>query len=105
MQKTLTKSVACVQAKPSAHNVAEDLLAVAASCGVKDQLFEKVRIDDRTLCYGLFGDEDTLLSAETRPVFEQHYPGMSRTFPGGHRLNADTVAHVLLPFIHSLNVI
>ncbi len=67
--------------------------------------FDGVTDDDRTLCHGLFGEEDTLLSAETRPVFEQHYPGMSRTFPGGHRLNADTVAHVLLPFIHSLNVI
>ena len=67
--------------------------------------FDGVTDDDRTLCYGLFGDEDTLLAAETRPVFDQHYPGMSRTFSGGHRLNADAVAHVLLPFIHSLNVI
>ena len=67
--------------------------------------FDGVTDDDRTLCYGLFGDEDTLLSAETRPVFEQHYPGMSRTFAGGHRLNADAVARVLLPFIKSLNVI
>ena len=67
--------------------------------------FDGVTDDDRTLCHGLFGEEDTLLSAETRPVFEQHYPGMSRTFPGGHRLNADAVTHVLLPFIRSLNVI
>ena len=72
---------------------------------MEEHQFDGVTDDDRALCYGLFGEEDTLLSPETRPVFEQHHPGMSRTFPGGHRLNAETVAHVLLPFIHSLNVI
>ena len=72
---------------------------------MEEHQFDGVTDDDRTLCHGLFGEEDTLLSAETRPVFEQHYPGMSRTFPGGHRLNAEAVTHVLLPFIRSLNVI
>lgn len=37
--------------------------------------------------------------------FEQHYPGMSHTFPGGHRMNAHVVTHTLLPYIRSLNVI
>ena len=67
--------------------------------------FEGVTDDDRTLCHGLFGDEDNLLDPQTRPVCEQHYPGMAHTFPGGHRMNAEVVARVLLPYIKSLNVI
>ena len=67
--------------------------------------FEGVTDDDRMLCHGLFGDEDTLLAPQTRSVFEQHYPGMSHAFPGGHRMNDQVVAHVLLPYIKSLNVI
>ena len=67
--------------------------------------FEGVTDDDRTLCHGLFGDEDTLLAAQTRPVFEQHYPGMAHVFPGGHRMNAQVVTHVLLPYIKSRSVI
>ena len=65
--------------------------------------FDGVTDDDRTLCHGLFGDEDTTIAAElTRPLFEQHYPGMSQVFPGGHRLNAHVVTHTLLPFIRDL---
>ena len=72
---------------------------------VEAHQFDGVTDDDRTLCHGLFGDEDTVLSAQTRPLFESHYPGMSRTFPGGHRLNSQIVAKTLLPFIRSLGVI
>ena len=67
--------------------------------------FEGLTDDDRTLCHGLFGDEDNLLDPQTRPVFEQHYPGMAHAFPGGHRMNAEVVARVLLPYIKSLNII
>ena len=42
---------------------------------------------------------------EARPIFEQHYPGMAHVFPGGHRMNAQVVAHTLLPYIKSLNII
>ena len=52
-----------------------------------------------------YGDEDTLLSEQTRPVFEQHYPGMSHAFPGGHRMNDYIVTHTLLPYIRGLNII
>ena len=72
---------------------------------VEAHQFDDVTDDDRKLCHGLFGDEDTLLSALTMPTFEQHYPGMSHTFPGGHRMNAHVVTHTLLPYIRSLNVI
>ena len=73
---------------------------------VEARQFDGVTDDDRTLCHGLFGDkDDTVLASQTRPVFEEHYPGMSRVFPGGHRLNADVVTHTLLPFIRELGVL
>ena len=67
--------------------------------------FDGVIDEDRALCHGLFGDEDdTILASETRPVFEQHYPGMSHVFSGGHRMNAHVVVHTLVPYIRSLNI-
>ena len=67
--------------------------------------FDGVTDADRALCHGLFGDEDdTVLASETRPLFERHYPGMSSSFPGGHRLNAHVVLHTLLPYIRGLNL-
>lgn len=67
--------------------------------------FDGIAADDRSLCHGLFGDEDdTVLASETRPVFEQHYPGMSHVFHGGHRMNAHVVVHTLLPFIKGLGL-
>ena len=67
--------------------------------------FEGITDDDRALCHGLFGDEDgTVLAAETRPMFERHYPGMSHLFHGGHRMNAHVVMHTLLPYIRNLNL-
>ena len=68
--------------------------------------FDGVTDEDRALCHGLFGDEDdTVLASETRPVFESHYPGMSRMFHGGHRMNAEVVCHVLIPFIRGNGLI
>ena len=66
--------------------------------------FDGITDDDRSLCHGLFGDEDEM-APEVRPIFEAHYPGMAHGFQGGHRMNAQIVAHVLLPYIKSLNVI
>ena len=72
---------------------------------VEARQFDGVTDDDRMLCHGLFGDEDELVGPESRAAFELHYPGMARTFPGGHRMNADVVARTLLPFIRSLGVL
>lgn len=67
--------------------------------------FDGVTDDDRTLCHGLFGNaDDTVSAAETRPVFERYYPGMSRVFEGGHRLNDHVVTQTLLPFIRELGL-
>ena len=65
--------------------------------------FDDITDDDRSLCHGLFGDEDEMMP-EVRPIFEQHYPGMSHVFAGGHRMNADVVTRTLLPYIRSLNI-
>ena len=67
--------------------------------------FDGVTDDDRTLCHGLFGDADELVGPESKAAFELHYPGMARSFPGGHRMNAQVVPQTLLPYIRSLNVI
>jgi len=67
--------------------------------------FDGATDDDRTLCHGLFGTEDDVISAETRPVFDRLYPGMAHEFTGGHRLNAEVVEHALLPYIRSMHLI
>ena len=63
--------------------------------------FDGIDDADRTLCHGLFGDEDEMMP-EVRPIFEQHYPGMAHVFQGGHRMNAQVVTRVLLPYIRTI---
>ena len=60
--------------------------------------FEGVCDEDRLLCHGLFGTQDSLLRADNRVLFERHYPGLRRMFEGGHRMNDDVVKNVLLPW-------
>ena len=72
---------------------------------LESRQFDGITDDDRTLCHGLFGDEDTLVGPESRAAFEQHYPGMAHSFHGGHQLNAEAVSHALLPYIRSLNML
>ena len=65
--------------------------------------FDGITDDDRALCHGLFGSQDDIAPGN-RPIFEQHYPGMSREFEGGHRLNDDLVKGVLIPLIHEIGL-
>lgn len=65
--------------------------------------FEGIDEVDTIFCHGLFGDQDEF-SAPWREEFEKHYPGMSQVFHGGHRLNADLVHHMLIPYIRELHV-
>lgn len=67
------------------------------------QQFDGIDEVDRIFCHGLFGDEDDI-GLSWIGEFEKHYPGMARKFHGGHRMNAEIVHHVLVPFIRSLNV-
>lgn len=72
---------------------------------LESRQFDGIDDDDRMLCHGLFGDADTLVGPESREAFEQHYPGMAQSFPGGHQLNSEVLANTLIPCIRSLNVI
>ena len=63
--------------------------------------FDGITDEDRALCHGLFGDEDTIVR-DARPLFERYYPGMARVFPGGHQMNAEIVTHTLLPFVKEI---
>lgn len=63
--------------------------------------FQGIDEVDRIFCHGLFGDEDEI-GLPWREEFERHYPGMTQLFHGGHRMNAEVVRHVLIPFIRTL---
>ena len=71
---------------------------------MEEHQFDGIDEVDRLFCHGLFGDADEF-AGETRPIFEQYYPGMSQTFEGGHRMNAELVHKVLFPFIDSLGLL
>ena len=45
---------------------------------LESRQFDGIDDDDRMLCHGLFGDEDTLVGPESRAAFEEHYPGMAQ---------------------------
>lgn len=66
--------------------------------------FDGIDEVDRLFCHGLFGDEDSI-GLPWRTEFEKHYPGMSRVFHGGHRMNAEIVRGTLIPFIRELGVL
>ena len=44
---------------------------------LESRQFDGIDDDDRMLCHGLFGDEDTLVGPESRAAFEEDYPGMA----------------------------
>ena len=68
---------------------------------MEERQFDGIDEVDQIFCHGLFGDEDDMCKCWIEE-FERHYPGMSRTFQGGHRMNADIVRRVLIPFIREL---
>ena len=70
---------------------------------MEEHQFDGIDEVDQIFCHGLFGDEDEI-SAVWIEEFETHYPGLSHKFHGGHRMNADIVRHVLIPFIHGLQI-
>ena len=71
---------------------------------MESRQFEDCSADDSGMCFALFGDEDTI-GLSCRQMFEIHYPGMSRIFHGGHRMNAEVVRHTLIPFIREKSLI
>lgn len=77
---------------------------VANFATMEEHQFDGIDEVDRLFCHGLFGDADEF-AGEARQIFEQYYPGMSQTFEGGHRMNAELVHKVLFPFIDSLGLL
>jgi len=77
---------------------------VAHFAEMEDVQFEGCTPEDARSCHGLFGDEDTI-GLPHRETFERYYPGMSRLFHGGHRMNSDVVQHVLIPYIRERGLI
>lgn len=71
---------------------------------MEEHQFDGIDEVDQIFCHGLFGDEDEI-ALPWIEEFEKHYPGMSRKFHGGHRMNADIVHHVLIPFIRELGAL
>ena len=71
---------------------------------MEEHQFDDLDEVDQLFCHGLFGDADEF-AVDARPIFEQHYPGMSQVFEGGHHMNADLVHKILFPFIDSLGVL
>ncbi|MGN0854600.1 MAG: YqiA/YcfP family alpha/beta fold hydrolase [Kiritimatiellia bacterium] len=65
--------------------------------------FDGITDDDRIFCFALFGLQDEI-TAPSRAIFARHYPGQSRFFDGGHRLNADLVQAHLIPYIREIGV-
>ena len=65
--------------------------------------FDGIDEVEQLFCHGLFGDADEL-AGDNRARFEEHYPGMSVSYAGGHRLSADIVKGVLVPFVRSLGL-
>ncbi len=65
--------------------------------------FDGITDEDRMLCHGFFADNDEIAPGN-RSIFEQHYPGMSHEFAGGHRLNDDIVKAVIIPYIGKLGI-
>lgn len=76
---------------------------IANFAEMESRQFDGIDEVDRIFCHGLFGDEDDLCKCWIGE-FERHYPGMSHTFHGGHRMNADMVHQVLIPFIRGLKI-
>ena len=51
------------------------------------------------MTYTLFGDNDDTVNCKA--AYLEHYTNC-RTFPGGHRLNKDTIVSHLLPLIEEI---
>ena len=62
------------------------------------QCFSAVDEAERRRVYGLFGDADTTVAAETWGVFRGHYP-QAISFHGEHRLIDKSLIHAVVPVV------
>ncbi len=64
------------------------------------QMFENKTDEDKTHCWGFFGDEDTTVNC--REEFESHFSPNIIEFHGGHRMTNAVIRDVILPFVQSI---
>lgn len=62
------------------------------------QCFSDVSEEEKKRVYGLFGDADTFVAAETEGVFREHYP-QAISFHGEHRLIDKSLIHAVIPVV------
>lgn len=63
------------------------------------QQFKNISKEDKEICYGLFGINDTVV--HTYDLFKKHYPNAIR-FEGEHQLNEKVIRKTLIPLIKEL---
>lgn len=62
------------------------------------QCFSNVTEEEKKHVYGLFGDADTMVAADTWGVFLEHYP-QAISFHGEHRLIDKSLIHAVVPVV------
>lgn len=62
------------------------------------QCFSSVTEEEQSRVYGLFGDADTTVAAETYGVFSEHYR-QAISFHGEHRLIDKSLIHSVIPVV------
>ena len=62
------------------------------------QCFSNVSDEEKKHVYGLFGDADTDVAAETWGIFREHYP-QAISFHGEHRLIDKSLIHAVVPVV------
>lgn len=66
---------------------------------MEQHLFDGLTDESRSLCWGFFGDEDTIVNCKEE--FQRHYPNII-DFHGGHRMNNAVLREVIVPFAKKL---
>lgn len=67
---------------------------------MESHLFDGINDDNRQMCWGFFGDNDTTVNC--REEFALHFAPNVETFQGGHRMNNKVIDEVVLPFVENL---
>lgn len=62
------------------------------------QCFSNVSEEEKKRVYGLFGDADTTVAADTWGIFREHYP-QAINFHGEHRLIDKSLIHAVIPVV------
>lgn len=66
---------------------------------MEQHLFDGLTDESRRLCWGFFGDEDTIVNCKEE--FQRHYPNII-DFHAGHRMNNAVLREVIVPFAKKL---